>query len=146
MTRLLNMEKLITISNFLILGLIIIAPILILIILKRLKTKRTVIIYSLIGLSVLGVLMLIFAWWSHESDLILLKHFGYNIDGMSETEFFGNVLPENLDKVKRLETSVMGIGWPVKAIFGFVMTIPYLIFVYIGKALIDRIMIKKNEA
>ena len=140
------METLITISNFLILGLIIFAPILILIILKRLKTKRTVIIYSLIGLFVLGVLMLIFAWWSHESDLILLKHFGYNIDGMSETEFFGNVLPENMDKVKRLETSVMGIGWPVKAIFGFVMTIPYLIFVYFGKVLIDRIMIKKNEA
>lgn len=140
------METLITISNFLILGLIFIAPILILIILKRLKTKRIVIIFSLIGLSVLGVLMLIFAWWSHESDLILLKHFGYNIDGMSETEFFGNVLPENMDKVKRLETSVMGIGWPVKAIFGFVMTIPYLIFVYIGKVLIDRIMIKKNEA
>ena len=140
------METLITISNFLILGLIILAPILILIILKRLKTKRTVIIYSLIGLFVLGVLMLIFAWWSHESDLILLKHFGYNIDGMSETEFFGNVLPENMDKVKRLETSVMGIGWPVKAIFGFVMTIPYLIFVYFGKVLIDRTMIKKNEA
>ena len=60
---------------------------------------------------------------------------------MSETEFFGNVLPENMDKVKRLETSVMGIGWPVKAIFGFVMTIPYLIFVYFGKVLIDRIMI-----
>ena len=140
------METLITISNFLILGLIIFTPILILIILKRLKTKRTVIIYSLIGLFVLGVLMLIFAWWSHESDLILLKHFGYNIDGMSETEFFGNVLPENMDKVKRLETSVMGIGWPVKAIFGFVMTIPYLIFVYFGKVLIDRTMIKKNEA
>ena len=140
------METLITISNFLILGLIIFTPILILIILKRLKTKRTVIIYSLIGLFVLGVLMLIFAWWSHESDLILLKHFGYNIDGMSETEFFGNVLPENMDKVKRLETSVMGIGWPVKAIFGFVMTIPYLIFVYFGKVLIDRAMIKKNEA
>ncbi len=140
------METLITISNFLILGLIIIAPILILYILKRLKTKRTVIIYSLIGLSVLGILMLIFAWWSHESDLILLKHYGYNIDGMNEAEFFGNVLPKNLDTVKRLETSIMGIGWPVKAIFGFVMTIPYSIFVYVGKVLIDRIMTNKNEA
>jgi len=140
------METLITISNFLILGLIIIAPILTLIILKRLKTKRTVIIYSLIGLSVLGVLMLIFDWWSHESNLILLKHFGYNMDGMSETEFFGNVLPENLDKVKRLETSVLGIGWPVKAILGFVMTIPYLIIVYLGKIMIDRLKQNKNEA
>ena len=125
------METVITISNLLILGLIIIAPILILIILKRLKTKWTVIIYSLIGLSVLGVLMLIFAWWSYESDLILLKHYGYNIDGMSESEFFGNVLPEDMDKVERLQTSIMGIGWPVKAMFGFVMFIPYLIIIYI---------------
>jgi glucan phosphoethanolaminetransferase (alkaline phosphatase superfamily) len=89
------METLIIISNFLILGLIIIAPILILIILKRRKTKRTLIIYSLISLFVLGVLMLIFAWWSHKSDLILLKHYGYNIDGMSDTEFYGNVSPKN---------------------------------------------------
>ncbi|WP_291856364.1 hypothetical protein [Marinilabilia sp.] len=140
------METLIALSNFLIAGLIIIAPVLIFIILKKLKTKRPLIIYSLIGLFVLGVLMWIFAWWSYESDLILLKHYGYNLDGMSETEFFGNVLPENMDKVKRLETSIMGIGWPVKAILGFVMTIPYLIFVYIGKVLIDRILLNKNDA
>lgn len=65
---------------------------------------------------------------------------------MSETEFFGNVPSENVDKVKRLETSIMGISWPVKAILGFVMTIPYLIFVYIGKVLIDRILLNKNDA
>ncbi len=139
------METLITISNFLILGLIICAPILILIILERLKTKWNVIFYPLIGLSVLGILLLLFAWWSHESDLILLKHYGYNIDGMSETEFFRNVLPENMDKVKRLETSIMGIGWPVKAIFGYVITIPYLICIYIGKELVYKIMINKYE-
>lgn len=139
------MEILITISNFLILGLIIIIPFLIFIILKRLKTKRIMIIYSLIGLSILGVLMLIFAWWSHESDLILLKHYGYNIDGMSESDFFGNVLPENMDKVKRLEISIMGIGWPLKAIFGFVMTIPYLAIVYLGKILFGRLKNNKNE-
>jgi len=132
------METLITISNFLILGLIIIIPILILVILKRLKTKRTLIIYSLISLFVLGVLMLIFAWWSHESDLILLKHYGYNIDGMSDAEFYGNVSPENMEQVKSLETSIMGVGWPVKAIFGYLTFIPYLIFVYIGKIIIDR--------
>lgn len=89
--------------------------------------------------------MLIFAWWSHESDLILLKHYGYNIDGMSESDFFGNVLPENMDKVKRLEISIMGIGWPLKAIFGFVMTIPYLAIVYLGKILFGRLKNNKNE-
>lgn len=127
------MATLITISNFLILGLLLIAPILILIILKRLKLKRTLIFYSAIGLTVFGVLMLMFAWWSQKSDLMLLKHYGYNIDGMNNAEFLGNVLPENMDKVRRLETKIKGIGWPVKAIFGFVMTIPYLILFILVK-------------
>jgi len=138
------MEILITISNFLLLGLIVLAPILTLTILKRLKTKKTVLIYFLIGLPTLGMLILFFAWWGNESNLILLKHYGYNIDGMSEMEYYGNILPENLDKVKSLEISTMGIGWPLHAIFGWVMIIPYLIIVYFGKAFIDRKIVNKN--
>ena len=133
------MDTLITITNFLIFGLIIIAPIFILIILKRLKAKRTLLIYTLAGFSVLGLLMLFFAWWSYESDLLLLEHYGYNNDGVNETEFYGDVSAENMEQVKRLETSTMGVGWPLKAMFGFVMIIPYLIIVYIGKVLIDRL-------
>ena len=140
------METIITISNLLILGLIIFAPIFILIILKKLRTKWILISYSLISLFMLGVIMLLFAWWSDESDLILLKHYGYNIDGMNETEFYGNVSPENMQKVKSLETSIMGIGWPLKAIFGYVTFIPYLIIVYLGNILINRLKNNKNEA
>jgi hypothetical protein len=138
------MEILITISNFLLLGLIVLAPILTLTILKRLKTRRTGLIYFLIGLPTLGMLILFFAWWGNESNLILLKHYGYNIDGMSEMEYYGNVLPENLDKVKSLESSTMGIGWPLHAIFGWGLIIPYLIIVYFGKAFIDRKIVNKN--
>lgn len=58
-------------------------------------------------------------------------------------EYYENVLTENLDKVKSLESSNMGIGWPLRAIFGWVLIIPYLIFVYFGKALIDRKSAKK---
>jgi hypothetical protein len=133
------------ITNFLILGLIIASPIFILIILKRFNTKRNLIIYSLISLFLLAGLIWIFAWWSDKSDMILLDHFGYNYNGFNNTERFQNVAPENLDKVTRLEKSIMGIGWPLKAIFGFIMTIPYLIFVYFGKVLIIRMKNKKNE-
>lgn len=139
-------ETLITIINFLTLGLLITFPILLLIILKRVKTKWTLIIYSLISFFVLGVLMMIFAWWSYESDLILLKHYGYNIDGTNDTEFYGNVSPENMEQVKNLEISIMGIGWPLKAIFGFITFMPYLIFVYVGKILLERLKRKKDEA
>jgi len=140
------METLITISNFLILGFIVFAPILILIILKKLKTKWTLIIYSLISLFILGVIMLISAWWADKSNMILLEHYGYNWDGWNDAEKFKNVNSENIERVKSILISVMGIGWPVKAFFGFVMFIPYLIIVYIGKIIINKLRIKKNEA
>lgn len=128
------MEIIISLTNFLILGLIVTSPIIILF-----KLKRPLIAYSLISLIILGVLIWIFAWWSDKSALILLDHYGYNHDGLNNTERFQNVASVNIEKVKNLETSVMGIGWPLKAIFGFLVTIPYLIFVYIVKVLIDRI-------
>jgi len=133
------MEIFITITTFLLLGLILIFPILIL---KRLK-KNILLNYSLISLFIVGLLIVVFAWWSHKSDLILLNNFGYNIEGMNHNEFYENVSSKNMEKVKSLETSIMGIGWPLKAIFGFVIFLPYLIFVYIGKNSIDKVKNKK---
>lgn len=43
--------------------------------------------------------------------------------GMNDTKFYGNVLPEPI-RVKKLETSIMGIGSPLKAI---VIFMPYLV-------------------
>jgi ABC-type glycerol-3-phosphate transport system permease component len=140
------METIITISNLLILGLIIFAPILILVILKKLRTKRILISYSFSSLFLLGVLVFIFAWWSYVSDLVLLKHYGYNLYGLNETELYGKVSPENVQKVKSLATSTMGIGWPLKAMFGYVTILPYLIIVYIGNILIIRRKNNRNEA
>lgn len=71
-----------------------------------------------------------FAWWADTSDLILLKHYGYDIEGMNEKEFYGKVAPENMDKVRSLETSIMGIGWPLKAIMTFIFYSPYILIVY----------------
>ena len=62
---------------------------------------------------------------------------------MNHNEFYENVSSENMEKVKSLETSIMGIGWPLKAIFGFVIFLPYLIFVYIGKNSFDKVKNKK---
>jgi hypothetical protein len=138
------METLITITNFLILGLILASPIFILILLKRLDTKEILITYSLVSLLITGVLILIFAWWADKSDMILLEHYGYNWDGWNDAERFKNVTSEHKERVKEILISVMGIGWPVKAIFGFEMFIPYLIIVYIGKILINKLRIRKN--
>lgn len=133
------MERLVAIINFLILGLILVSPILILVILKRVKTKQTLFIYSLSSLLILGFLVLISAWWNDEANMILLKHYGYNIKGINEAEHFQNVLSTNIEQVKNIETGIMGIGWPVKAMFGYIMVIPYLLFVYFGKVIIEKI-------
>lgn len=90
----------------------------------------------------MALLMSIFAAWADVSNLMLLNYYGYSVDGAN----YENVLPENRERVDSLVTSIMGIGWPLKAIFGFVMTIPYLIFVYFGKLLVYRLKNNKNEA
>ena len=45
----------------------------------------------------------LFAWWSSYSDQLLLSHYGYNHDAMNETERYGAITKENLDKVKKIE-------------------------------------------
>ncbi|MDD4921503.1 MAG: hypothetical protein PHS30_03385 [Bacteroidales bacterium] len=132
------MEVFISIATFLILGLILVTPILLIIILKKLKIKRFKIYYFIIGLLLLVIFVALFAWWSDTSNLILLKHYGYNIDGLNSTEFYGKVSPDNMNRVKMLETSIMGMGWPLKAIFGLTTIIPYLIIVSIGNRMIDK--------
>ncbi len=136
------METIITIINFIILGLIISLPILTITRLRKSNTRKVAVKYYLIGLFLMAFLISIFAVWGDFSNLILLNHYGYSVDGMN----YENLLPENRERVDTLVTSLMGIGWPLKAMFGFIMTIPYLIFVYFGKMVTDRIMIKKNEA
>ena len=124
------MEFLVTaISLTLLVGLLI-SPILLLRFINRTNIKYKFISYLTIGVFLTALLTIVFAWWAYTSDLLLLKNYGYNIDGMNETEFYGNVLPEKMDKVKSLEKSIMGIGWPLKAIMTFVFYSPYLLIIY----------------
>lgn len=137
LSKSMNMEILITTSFFLILGLMIVFPIILLIILKKFRTKRIFIIYALVSLFILGLLTLIFAWWADKSDMILLEHYGYNDYAENNTERFQNVAQENLERVKQLEESMMGVGWPLHAILVFPYIILYLTIVYLGKIVID---------
>lgn len=98
---------------------------------KQNKKKYKFISYLTIGLISTFLIILTFAWWAYTSDSFLLVHYGYNIDGMNETEFYGKVSPENMERVKSLETSIMGIGWPLKAFLTFTFYSPYLLVVYL---------------
>jgi hypothetical protein len=74
---------------------------------------------------------LTFGWWTDYSDNKLLEHYGYNFDAMNDTERFANVSIDNMERVKSLETSIMGIGWPLKVMISYVFYLPYLLIVYL---------------
>ena len=124
------MEFLVTAITLTLLVGLLISPILLLRFINRTNIKYKFISYLTIGVFLTALMTIVFSWWADTSDLLLLRHYGYDIDGMNETEFYGKVLPENLDRVKSLETSIMGIGWPLKAIITFVFYSPYLLIIY----------------
>ena len=82
--------------------------------------------------------MLTFGWWSATSNEILLSHYDYNFNAINETERFANVSGENLERSKLLETSMMGIGWPLKAIIAYTIYSPYIGIVYLVTYLIHK--------
>ena len=132
------METLIAIIDFFILGIIIATPILLLTILKKSNHRSYSIIYFLIGIILSGLIIWLFAWWTDISNSILLKHYGCNVLGINTTELYKNVMPSDLERVWNIENSMMGIGWPLKAIFGFIIFIPYLCVVFIVSKIIEK--------
>jgi hypothetical protein len=132
------MEFLVTAITLTLLVGLLISPILLLRFINRTNIKYKFVSYLTIGLFLTALITIIFAWWSYTSDMLLLKQYGYDINGMNKTEIFGKVLPENLNKVKSLEKSIMGIGWPLKAIMTFEFYSPYLLIIYGVTYLIGR--------
>lgn len=132
------MSFLVTAITVTLLGGLLISPLLLLRFINRTNIQYKFITYLTLGVVMTLIIAFVFAWWTYTSDLILLKYYDYDIDGMNETEFYGKVLPENMDKVKSLETSIMGIGWPLKAIMTFLFYSPYLLIVFGVTHLIGR--------
>ena len=132
------MEALITIISLSLLIGLISSPILIIWRLNKINIKFTFIYYLIIGIVATVFLTLSFAWWTNKSDKILLTYYGYNINGMNDTEFYEKVLPENIKRVKSLEISIMGIGWPLKAIMTYMFYSPYLLIVYLASYLLEK--------
>lgn len=116
------------------------SPISILLGLKRLNVRRyNFIIYLVSGIVVTSILTIILGWWSSTSNVMLLSHYGYNYDAMNNTERLANVSAENLERVKNLEKSSMGIGWPLKTIITFLFYFPYLLITYIVIYLLQKV-------
>lgn len=111
---------------------LVISPIILLNKLYKRDLKMLFISYLITSIAITLSLVLIMAWWSHFSIELLLSHYGYDSNLLTEAERLKNVTAENLDRVKTLDSSRMGIGWPLKAILFYIFYSPYLLIVYFG--------------
>lgn len=118
------------ISLTLLIGLFL-SPIFIVWRLNRFVIRYNFIIYLTFGILTTLAIALTFGWWTDYSDNKLLEHFGYNVNAMNDKERFEKVSPDNMEKVKSIERSLMGIGWPLKVILTYVFYSPYLLIVYL---------------
>ena len=130
------------ISIILLIGLIL-SPILLFI--KLRKSKLNFLTYLILGLVITSGITLTFAWWADYSDKLLLNHYGYDLDAMNYSERYGNVKSENLEKVKQIEISYFGIGWPLKAIMTYVFYSPYLLIIYLIGIAFRKMKQKRNN-
>lgn len=138
------MEILLKIMSFVLLVSLVIFPIFFLKQLQKRKTKNIFIPYLMISLISTFILILIIAWWTNFSNKLLLSHLDYDFEAMNDIQRFQNVASKNLDKVKKLRISTMGIGWPLKAFMFYPFYLPYLLFVYFGSSFLTRIKQKSN--
>jgi hypothetical protein len=142
------MEIIVNIINTLLLLGLISSPIIILRFVNKSNMKFNFISYFTLGLIVTVIISLIFVWWSDASTIILLKHYdGYvfNPDSDSFQVSYEKVLSENIERVKRLEMRIMGIGWPLKAVFMFAFFSTMLLPVYFLNNLLHKIRKKNNS-
>lgn len=92
--------------------------------------------YLVLGIIITAGITLTFAWRATYSDELLLSHYGYDLNAMNDLERYGNIKSEDLEKVKQIEISYFGIGWPLKAIMTYVFNSPYLLIVYLIRIII----------
>lgn len=95
------MEALATIISIALLIGLISTPILLFYVVKKWsQSKFHFLTYMFLGIIITAGITLIFAWWADYSDQLLMSHYGYDFDAMNDTERFGKVQDNNLEKVK----------------------------------------------
>lgn len=115
-----------------------VTPILVIVRFNKLNIKYKFVAFLILAVIITSILTLMFAWWADTSNRILLSHYGYDFDAMNHAERFTAVAKGNIERVKQLEMSMMGIGWPLKAFMTYGIYLPYLLVVYLIAYLIRR--------
>lgn len=125
------MEATIDLISLTLIIVLIICPVIIIWTLNRNKIRFKFLKYLIICSCIAAIVVLVYGWWVDYSNNKLLEHYGYNIDAINDNERFANVSFENMERVKSLEKSIMGIGWPLKVMINYILYSPYLLIVYL---------------
>ena len=91
------------------------------------KDRKYLMILILAFFIVDGILLLMFFGMDDYSTKWLMEYYGYDLDGMSESECYRNVEPGDRVMVEGMLSHIMGIGWPLRAVFAYVIIIPFQI-------------------
>jgi len=86
---------------------------------------------SLVSAPIISFMLIVGAYWPHFFTDVRLDFMGFHFDGMSDVERVQNVAPEMREEATKLYWSNMGIGWPMKAIIGMVILLPYPLVVWL---------------
>lgn len=141
------MEIITTIISLIFSIIILVSPILILRIIIKSNHNDKLLWYLILSFIICGILITLMTWCNYESNKILLKNLnGYVFfpDSNSYKVDLKNVLPNDLAKAKKIEKNIMGIGWPLKAIFSFILFTSYIYIVYGVYYLKNKLKIKKQ--
>ena len=123
------MQYIVSAVSFFILVMILITPFAMPFLLRRKVSVASLILSSfLLSFISCGLLVSFFAYWPDLYASLRLDYLGFDFDGWSDKDRVRNIAPELRDEAIKLYQSRMGIGWPLKAIFGVVLLIPYQIF------------------
>jgi hypothetical protein len=124
------MEELINIS-------LLIAPLLALTIpvISKLKyfgvSLKSFFLYMATNGLVISLILLASAWWGYASLEIKLVLLNLNLEGHNDQSRLANVQEADKAHALNLYYSQFGIGWPLKAIFASVLTIPYYLVIFL---------------
>lgn len=87
--------------------------------------KRTdVMIFVAVTMIFSGIFCLALLWWDDFSTWKLMEYYGWDPAGMGDIECFQDVAECDMERVKNLWNHNMGVGWPLKAFFSYIVILP----------------------
>ncbi len=121
------MQHIVSVIDVLISVIMVITPFVVPLWLKQKGYVTNLFLSSVLSLMVSALLIFLFGYWSDLSVNLRLTDLGFDFEGLSDQERLRKVAPALRDEALKLYQSRMGIGWPLKAIFGTIFFIPYQI-------------------